>query len=53
MQRLKNKLHLMASVVMIYMVLKKKRERETYFGVEHGLAAPQVSMLLPELLVMI
>jgi hypothetical protein len=36
MQRIKNKLNLMVSIAMIYMVIKKK----TYLGMEHGLAAP-------------
>lgn len=39
MQRLKNKWNLMVSIVMIYMVIKK-REMKTNVGMEHGLATP-------------
>jgi hypothetical protein len=39
MQRLKNKLNLLASTAMIYMVIKKNKIK-TYLGMEHGSATP-------------
>jgi hypothetical protein len=47
MQRLENKLNFMASIAMIYLVIKRKREKSN-FVVEHRLATSQVSILPPE-----